>query len=344
MDFVAFSSVGRNSPRHGYHYQFRCDSSEVPSGRGRASDVATLRLTLLQKAALIATGEVSLSRAADRLALSGAASRAGRNRWLRLGQLPEFDASSRRRNGAIATCRRELGQVAQSAVLDMLNDDEAPLWHLLSEDDWTAQRLDSLVPKIANLQDASRDLWSPVLSGEIWKELMSPTLVCGMPSISTAEILWFRLRRAQVIGNPYEYARAYLKIRVASREISNEAWLAIYENLGRMFPEALPCLETADWLFLKALWNQLATFLQAWESRIWLRGGDRHTFGPIGMGLAANIGEVVIGLIAYGWVPARFRFSPVQQPAFCLRQSELDLVVDGTSIAMRDSPLRRLLE
>ncbi|MBB5462627.1 hypothetical protein [Paraburkholderia sp. Cpub6] len=344
MDFIAFSPVGRESPRRGYHYLFRCESFDVPGEGGRASAVSTLRLNFLQKAALIATGEACLSRAADKLAPSGATFRARRNRWLRLHQLSEFDASSRRQNGAIATCLRELGQVAHSAVLDMLSDDNAPLWRLLSEDDWTAQRLDLLAPQIANLQDASRDLWSPVLSDEIWKELISPTLVGGMPSIATAEMLWFRLRRAQIIGNPYEYARAFRKVRVASCEMSNEAWMAIYRNLGQMFPEALPCLETTDWLFLKALWNQLAIFLQAWESRIWLRAGDRHTFHPIGMGLAANLGEVVVGLIASGRVPARLRFPPIQRPAYCSRQGELDLVVNGTSIAMGDSPLRRLLE
>jgi hypothetical protein len=343
MAFVAFTPVGRNSALEGCHYQFRYDSLVVPSVEGRMSDLATLRLNLLRSAALIATGESCLSRAADKLAPSGTTSRSGRNRWLRLGRSAEFTMSSRRQNGTIATCKRELGQHAQSPVLDLLNDDDAPLWRLVSEDNWTKEGLELLCPQIRNLQAVMPLLWSD-LTDETWTRMLRSTWVGGMPSIATATTLWLRLRRAQIMGNPSEYARAYVEIVETSRDASSETCWAVRQILGLM--DLGPSLETADLLFLRVFWKQLLIYAQAWQSRIWLRGDWSRAFCRIGMELAESVNDVVGGLVTYpvNVVASLANFAPSRWTTeYCPWQGELDLTVDGASIALRDSALKSRL-
>jgi hypothetical protein len=329
MDYP-FEPVSLCCAEDGYYLQF---GQIFDFGFIGTSDslLTLLRGVLLRRAALLVSGQTSLARAADCLAPDGVTSGVSRNRWARLGKIRSYTVSSRRMNGTVNACKRDV--TGYSSVLDTLLDDNAPLWQMTSKVDWSLTQLMQLLPKIYQLGLDVPPVWDDDRddASECRVRLVEASAQWGLGSLASLTVFLFCLRRSQAIGGLSDYAWAYHGIRMALSVVQRDA------NGGSCSPKCDPVSSTRAWNIdreiLTTLWMGLGLFVQTWCSRVRLHGYFEGYFHVIGGGLANKTGEVVGGLVmdsaesckdVSDFVPDWFAdlvFFPLQR--------ELDLYVDN---------------
>ncbi|WP_211608419.1 hypothetical protein [Paraburkholderia nemoris] len=184
----------------------------------------------------------------------------------------------------------------------------------------------------------SPPVWSIDKNGAAkkWHQLLDDASDCGVASVASATTFFFCLRRAQAIGNSYDYAMCYYGIISAMRSTAEAAGFAILPASDARSPSARKT--NVDHLILAEFWRQIGNFVQAWHSRIRFISICRSTLMLIADELVERIGDIIGGIVVQGGNVEEMDFYPKSfYEALFSRQKELELITDGKPDAMRHS-------